>query len=238
MSNPYFRFKQFAVYHDKCAMKVGTDGVLLGAWTSVESAADVLDVGTGTGLIALMIAQRNPLAEVIGVDVDASAVEQAKENIGNSPFADRISVELTDFRQFALQGTKRFDLIVSNPPFFSNSLLPPDTERANARHSVTLPLEDLLVSARNCLKSNGRLSLILPYDRHDELKRLSEKQAFFMKRKTIVFPLPDNEPKRIMAELSLRPVGGTAISSLIIEESRHRYTKDFSDLVSDFYLHL
>ena len=238
MSNPYFRFKQFTVFHDKCAMKVGTDGVLLGAWTSVENAADILDVGTGTGLIALMVAQRNPLAKVLAIDVDEQAVGQAKENIGNSLFSDRIAVEFFDFRQFIQNSSKRFDLIVSNPPYFSQSLLPSDKERARARHSVSLTLDDLLFSARSCLKNDGTLSLILPYDKRDELNYLCEKYTFYMKRKTIVYPLPDTEPKRLLTELTMQQTDHTETSSLIIENSRHQYTKDFSGLASGFYIHL
>lgn len=238
MPNPWFRFKQFTVFQDKCAMKVGTDGVLLGAWTSVENAVDVLDVGTGTGLIALMVAQRNPLTKVVAIDVDEQAVEQAKENIGNSPFSDRITVEFFAFRQFVQNSSKRFDLIVSNPPYFSHSLLPPDKERARARHSVSLTLDDLLFSARSCLKNDGTLSLILPCDKNDELKDLCEKHTFYMKRKTIVYPLPDTGPKRLLAELTMQQIGHTETGSLIIENSRHQYTEDFADLVSGFYIHL
>lgn len=238
MSNPYFQFKQFTVFHDKCAMKVGTDGVLLGAWTSVEKAADVLDVGTGTGLIALMVAQRNPLAKVVAIDVDESAVEQARENIENSPFSDRIAVELFDFRQFVQKSSERYDLIISNPPYFSDSLLPPDKKRASARHSVSLTLEDLLSSAKGCLKNDGCLSLILPCDKGDELNYLCGKHAFYMKRKTIVYPLPDSEPKRLLTELTMQQADHIEISSLIIENSRHQYSKDFIELVSGFYLHL
>ncbi len=238
MGNSWFRFKQFTVFHDKCAMKVGTDGVLLGAWTSVKNAVDVLDVGTGTGLIALMVAQRNPLAKVIAIDVDEQAVMQAKENIGNSPFPDRITVAFCAFRQFAQSSSKRFDLIVSNPPFFSNSLLSPDPQRSGARHSVSLTLDDLLLSARGCLKNEGILSLILPYDRSDELKLLCEKYIFYIRRKTIVYPLPDAKPKRLLVELTMQQPVHTEISSLIIENGRHQYSKDFSGLLGDFYIHL
>lgn len=238
MSNSYFQFKQFTVFHDKCAMKVGTDGVLLGAWTNVENVTEVLDVGTGTGLIALMVAQRNPQARVIAIDVDEQAVGQAKENIENSPFSDRIAVEFLAFRQFVQNSSKRFDLIVSNPPYFSGSLLPPDKERARARHSVSLTLDDLLFSARGCLQDHGTLSLILPYDKSDELNYLCEKHLFYMKRKTIVHPLPATEPKRLLIELTMQQTDHTETSSLVIENSRHQYAKDFSDLVRAFYIHL
>jgi tRNA1Val (adenine37-N6)-methyltransferase len=219
-------------------MKVGTDGVLLGAWASVGNAVNVLDVGTGTGLIALMIAQRNPLAKVVAIDVDEQAVEQAKENTGNSPFSDRITVALFAFRQFVQNTSERFDLIVSNPPYFSNALLPPDKARARARHVASLTLDDLLFSARSCLKNNGTLSLILPYDKSDELNSLCEKHTFYIKRKTIVYPLPDAAPKRLLAELTMLQTGHTETSSLIIENSRRQYTDDFSGLVRGFYMHL
>ena len=216
-------------------MKVGTDGVLLGAWANVDNVADVLDVGTGTGLIALMLAQRNMEARVIAIDVDEYAVEQATENVKNSPFADRITVELKTFRHFVQNNAGYFDLIVCNPPYFSDSLLPPDKGRATARHSVSLTLDELLFSARSCLRDRGVLSLILPYDKNEELGRLCEKYAFYMKRKTIVYPLPDSRPKRILIELTVQPTDCSEANSLIIENSRHQYTSDFPALVHDFY---
>jgi len=238
MANTYFRFKQFTVYHDKCAMKVGTDGVLLGAWSAVESGGNILDVGTGTGLIALMIAQRSPAGVIWAVDNEESALGQAKVNIDNSPFSDRITLEGSTFQQFARQTTSRFDLIVSNPPYFSDALLPPLEQRAQARHSVTLTLDELLFSSRSCLAENGILSLILPYNRSDELEKLCEKHAFYLKRKTVVHPLPNTLPKRILVELALQQISQPEIRSLIIEKSRHHYTRDFTELVHDFYLYL
>lgn len=238
MSNPYFRFKQFTVFHDKCAMKVGTDGVLIGAWTNVQDAAHILDVGTGTGLIALMVAQRNPNAKVVAIDVDDHAVEQAIVNIKNSPFPDRITVASFAFQEFAQQNANRFDLIVTNPPYFSDSLMPSDEKRARARHSISLTLDELLHCARMCLGMNGILSIILPYDKSSELESLCKKHMYFVKRKTIVYPLPDNEPKRILTELALAPVVRTVIDSLTIEVSRRQYTDEFISLAKDFYLTL
>ncbi len=236
MSNPFFRFKQFTVFHDKCAMKVGTDGVLLGAWASVEGVSNILDVGTGTGLIALMLAQRNMGAKVVAVDVNGMAVAQARENIRNSPFSDRIAVELGDFGQFVEKCRRKFDRIVSNPPFFSSSLLPPDSARAGARHSVSLTLDDLLLSTRNILKSDGTLSLILPYDRKEELILLCEKHGFHSKRETVVYPLPEVPPKRLLVELALCRVEEPVMDVLAIEVWRHVYTEEFAALVNDFYL--
>ena len=238
MPNPYFRFKQFTIYQDKCAMKVGTDGVLLGAWSDVGSGGKMLDVGTGTGLIALMIAQRSPAGSLWAVENEESALEQAKLNIDNSPFSDRITLVNSSFQLFARQTAIRFDLIVSNPPFFSDSLLPPVKQRAEARHSVTLTLEELLYSCRSCLAESGILSLILPYSRSNELEKLCEKYAFHLKRKTIVYPLRNTTPKRILVELTSKQTSRPVTRSLVIEESRHHYTKDFTELVRDFYLYL
>lgn len=238
MPNPYFKFKQFTVFHDKCAMKVGTDGVLLGAWVGMEKRMKVLDVGTGTGLIALMMAQRNPASSVRALDMEKTALSQAIENIINSPFADRITLIDSPFQHFARQTEERFDLIVSNPPFFSESLLPPDKLRAQARHSVTLTLDELLFFSRCCLTDDGVLSMILPFGKQGELEKLCEKYAFTVKRKTIVLPLPGALPHRLLVELTPEQVLTPVTQSLIIELSRHRYSDDFTELVRDFYLYL
>ena len=135
MSNPYFQFKQFTVWHDKCAMKVGTDGVLLGAWTSVESAHRILDIGTGTGLVALMLVQRSlPDANIVALEIDEAAVGQARENIIRSPWKERVEVVQADFRKY--RSSDKFDVIVSNPPYFVDSLECPDRQRTAARHRL------------------------------------------------------------------------------------------------------
>ncbi|MCE5205310.1 MAG: methyltransferase [Porphyromonadaceae bacterium] len=238
MSNPYFQFKQFTIYHDQCAMKVNTDGVLLGAWTEVGHNKDILDVGTGTGLIALMIAQRNPVARVTAIDIDRETVAQAKENRDNSPFADRMTVRLCDFRDCGCMWQERFDLIVSNPPWFENSLLSPDAGRTTARHSVSLTLQELLHTAKSCLKQEGTLALILPFDKQNELIQLSDKLGFYLKRETVVFPLPDSLPKRLMTEWTLSPVENPQRNRLTIEQCPHRYSPEFVDMVREFYLYL
>lgn len=238
MPNPYFQFKQFTVYHDKCAMKVGTDGVLLGAWAGMVNAAKILDVGTGTALIALMLAQRFPSSSVRAVEMEVAALAQAKENIVNSPFAGRITLIDSSFQHFARQTRERFDLIVSNPPYFSASLLPSDKKRAQARHSVTLTLDELLFFSRSCLSECGVLSMILPYGKRDELETLCKKYAFAVNRETYVHPLPKALSNRVLVELTLQQPLQPVTHSLIIEESRHCYTDDFKALVREFYLHL
>lgn len=238
MSNPYFRFKQFTVYHDQCAMKVGTDGVLLGAWAEVGHCKDILDVGTGSGLIGLMMAQRNPEARVTAIDIDQGTVAQAKENVDNSPFADRMTVELCDFRDCGCTWQDRFDLIVSNPPWFGNSLLSPDAGRTTARHSVSLTLQELLHTAKSCLKLQGTLALILPFDKRNELKQLTHKLGFYLKRETVVFPLPGKVPKRILSEWLCSPVENPLQNNLVIAHSPSQYSPEFVRLVREFYLYL
>ena len=179
MSNPFFQFKQFTIRHDKCAMKVGTDGVLLGAWAGTESCSRILDVGTGTGLIALMLAQRSK-AVVDAIDIDADACLQAQENAESSLFAGRINVFHSDLVDFAQASTHLYDLIVSNPPYFVDSLKCPNLQRNTARHTDTLTLEDLLQYSRKLLAPQGRIALILPYDQKDRLTDCIQTQNLFL----------------------------------------------------------
>ena len=155
MSNPFFQFKQFTIRHDKCAMKVGTDGVLLGAWAGTESCNRILDIGTGTGLIALMLAQRSKAA-IDAIDIEADACLQAQENAESSLFAGRINVFHSDLVDFAQASTHLYGLIVSNPPYFVDSLKCPNLQRNTARHTDTLTLEDLLQYSRKLLAPQGR----------------------------------------------------------------------------------
>lgn len=238
MSNPFFRFKQFCVHHDRCAMKVGTDGVLLGAWANAGNGAMILDVGTGTGLIALMMAQRYPAATIRAIDIDRDAVDQAQENVGDSPFADRMTVVQDDFRHYASVCAEKFDLIVSNPPWFNHAHLPPDAQRKTARHSVSLTLTELLFAAANCLSPEGVLALILPYDQQKELEMQAREHGFFLKRETVVYPLPASNPKRLLTEWTRSQSEDPTHSKLTVELARHRYSEEFIELVREFYLYL
>ena len=237
MSNPSFEFKQFSVFHDRCAMKVGTDGVLLGAWASVDGCARLLDVGAGSGLIALMLAQRNRDAFITAIEIDEDALQQAEENVKGSPFAERITVVGTRFQDFTVKSSKRFDLIVCNPPFFTRSLLPTDAGRAKARHSVSLSLEELMQGAHQCLSPEGHLALILPPDRLAEMTMLSEHFGFQLRRLTHVVPSPGKPVRRILAEFSLSP-GEPEETELLLEVARHHYSSAYIELVHDFYLNL
>lgn len=236
MSNPFFQFKQFTIRHDKCAMKVGTDGVLLGAWAGIESCNRILDIGTGTGLIAMMLAQRSK-AVIDAIDIDAEACLQAQENAESSPFAERIKIRHSALSDFAQTDTGLYDLIVSNPPYFVDSLKCPDQKRNTARHTDTLTLEDLLQDSRKLLAPQGRIALILPYDLKERLADCIRTQNLFLSKETSVIPVPGAEPKRLLAELTAEPpVFPTFFSQLTIEIARHQYTDEYVSLTKDFYL--
>jgi len=232
MSNPYFQFKQFTVYHDLCAMKVGTDGVLLGAWTDCRGSNDILDVGTGSGLIALMLAQRSE-ARIDALDIDEGACTQAICNVNNSIFKDRINVIRSDYGDFNPE--KQYDLIVSNPPYFSNSLQALEKKRNLARHNHALSFEVLIKKSAELLTAKGKLALILPIEAFDIIRMHTENAGLFLCRKTLVRPKQDVPPKRILLEYS--NIKCLSVSSEIyIEKERHVYSEEFRNLTTDFYL--
>jgi tRNA1Val (adenine37-N6)-methyltransferase len=235
MANDYFKFKQFIVYQDQCAMKVGTDGVLLGAWANVESADRILDIGTGTGLIALMMAQRSNAA-IDAVEIDSNACEQAQENVNQSLWSNRIKIIHQSFQDFATKTKTKYDLIVSNPPYFQNSLTPPRENRTKARHNTDLQLADILIGALNCLSESGTLSLILPYIEGSLFIVKAAEQGLFCVRKTNVLPKPGRKPKRLLLEF--KKIKKPFIEQQLVVElnKRHEYSDDYKNLTKDFYL--
>jgi tRNA1Val (adenine37-N6)-methyltransferase len=237
MGNSYFSFKKFTVFQDRCAMKVGVDGVLLGAWASVENTKNILDVGTGTGLIALMLAQRSTAA-ITAIDIDKNAVEQAIENVIQSPWQDRIDIINQSFQNFTDTFTAKFDLIVSNPPYFVNALKAPDFARSSARHTDFLSHEDLIDNASELLNPNGRICLILPPIEAEKCKQYALKKELFCNNETFVYPKPDTKPKRVLLEFSNSQTLKSIHYLTMEENERHIYTNEFKTLVKDFYLKL
>jgi tRNA1Val (adenine37-N6)-methyltransferase len=232
MPNPFFQFKQFTVRQDRCAMKVGTDGVLLGAWTHAMDAKRMLDVGTGTGLVALMLAQRTA-AQILGLELDCEAATQAQENFNASPWSDRLNAQCADFLKFYSE--EKFDLIVSNPPYFEQSLLSPNLQRTNARHTQTLTYETLVSKASELLSDCGRISLILPADKEGLLVDIAKRNALYLSRKCVVIPKPDALPKRVLLEFS-KIETEFEVTDLVIELARHQYTPEYIALTKDYYL--
>lgn len=238
VANPYFKFKKFTVWHDRCAMKVGTDAVLLGAWAEVSDCKSILDVGTGTGIIALMLAQRGD-GNIDAIDIDGDASAQAESNVAASPFAGRIRVVHASLSEFAAASTgKEYDLIVSNPPYFVNSLKCPDSRRAAARHTDSLPLPSLVHDAAGMLSPSGRIALVLPFGELMEVEKAARENALFIHRQTDVIPVRGASPKRLLVELSRLDAGteGRSRDTLVIEEPSHSHTPEYVSLTRDFYL--
>lgn len=236
MKNEGFHFQQFYVRHDRSAMKVGTDAVLLGAWCMVQYAQTALDVGTGCGLIALMLAQRNSdLRKVVGVDIDAASVAQAEDNFLYSPFASRLFALQMDFRnpQFPL-GT-HFDLIVSNPPFFTEQTTSPDAVRDCARRADYLPLQTLIAHAVALLSKQGRLSLVLPCERTEECVWLAQSNGLHLNRRTDVRQRDSLPYVRSLLEFSFVSEN-TNFGHLTLTEDGGKRTADYESLITDFYL--
>lgn len=258
MSNSYFEFKQFIVRQDRCAMKVGTDGVLLGAWADVPAgsrgdagagcdagggALRILDVGCGTGLIALMMAQRFPEAQVWGIDIDPEAVAQARENVEASPFADRIHVVEGDVRCFEdledsgdLEHFGGFDAIVCNPPFFMNSLACPDNQRATARHTVNLTYQDLMKATYRLLADEGVFSVVIPTDCRSSLEAEAHLAGLFPSRLCLVKTTPKKAPKRCLVEFRKHPASEFVSMEGVIESSPQTRSEWYQQLTSDFYI--
>ena len=233
MSNPYFRFKQFTVFHDLCAMKVGVDGVLLGAWADCRNIQTALDVGTGSGLIALMLAQRSQ-AKVHAIDIDENACKQAEINFNNSPFLSRLSIENIDFHDFS--PSIRYDLIVSNPPYFAHSLKSPDTNRSLARHNEYLPLDVLIGKSASLLSSQGKAAFILPFDRLEKAHALAVENQLILCRKTLVSSLQDQPPKRVLLEYSRIDQGAAIEDGFYIGRTKQTYSDEYRALMKAFYL--
>lgn len=233
MPNPFFSFKKFTVYHDRCAMKVGTDGVLLGAWTNVTFSQRILDIGTGTGLIALMLAQRNPKAFITAVDIDEEAVKQAKDNILASPWKDRIEAVLQDI--CVASSLPTYDTIVSNPPYFIDSLKCPNLQRSTARHTDTLNANSLFGKVAELLTEDGRFSMIFPAEQAEELIQIAENKGLYPTRHTEVITRPGLPPKRSLMEFQKTKKAYVA-NKLTIELERHVYSEDYISLTKDFFL--
>ncbi len=232
--NDYFQFKQFLIRQGQTAMKVGTDGVLLGAWAEVGNASSILDIGTGTGLLALMAAQRNPEARIEAVEIDGDACRQACQNITSSPWHDRI--KLHHLSIFDFHPPDRFDCLLCNPPFFLHSTPTPDPSRTMARHCCEFTHTDLLSLAPRLLTPQGKLNLILPVTEAENLIRQAPQYSLCLSRITKVRPTPQKAPKRYLLEFSFPHSVSPASDELIIEYSRHHYSPEYQKLTDDFYL--
>jgi tRNA1Val (adenine37-N6)-methyltransferase len=234
--NTYFRFKQFTVQQSVAAMKVNTDGVLLGAWTPVERAVSALDVGAGTGVIALMLAQRNARLLIDAVEIDEASAQQAAANVRQSPWDARIRVVHASFQQFAQVTESCYHLIVSNPPYFVDALPPADEKRRVSRHAATLPYADLLDGAAALLEPEGRLSVILPCVEGVFFAAQAAAKGLYCTRKTTVYAAVGKPAKRVLLLFAREPVPLQEDSLVIHLPHGVGYTPEYMALTGDFYL--
>jgi tRNA1Val (adenine37-N6)-methyltransferase len=233
-----FQFKQFSIQQDHCAMKVGTDGVLLGAWAPINHRPfSVLDIGAGTGLIALMLAQRSHAEQIDAIEIDENAFEQCVDNFENSPWNDRLfcfHASLDDFMEDLED--EEYDLIVSNPPFYSEDYKTENESRDLARFQDALPFEDLVEAASVLLSETGVLALIVPHKEEERLIALAKAWDLFPLKITHVKGTPTSEIKRSLVAFSFTETRELPIDELIIETARHQYTAEYIALTQDFYL--
>lgn len=228
-----FHFKQFSVRHDRSGMKVGTDGVLLGAWSALNNSKHILDIGTGTGVIALMLAQRTKLSTIDAVEIEQEAFEDATENIASSPWSDRIRVHHSPIQDFI--SVTPFDLIVSNPPYFQNSFKPPDAKRGIARHTQQLTFPELLNIAKKFLVPSGKLSIILPYTEGLEFITLASTYSFYCSRKWSFRTRLGKPIERWLLEFSRAKIVAEE-GEILLYKDRDQWSDGYKDLTFDFYL--
>ncbi|PHS10597.1 MAG: tRNA (adenine-N(6)-)-methyltransferase [Kordia sp.] len=234
--NKPFQFKEFSVNQDRCAMKIGTDGVLLGAWTSVKhNPFSVLDIGAGTGILSLILAQRSHAETIEAIEIDDAAFEQAASNFEDSPWGDRLFCYHAGFNEFVEEIDDKYDLIISNPPFYSENYKTDNPQRDLARFTDALPFEHLLYGTAKLLDDNGKASFIIPFSEEVNFILLAEKTGLYPNRITRVKGTNTSEIKRSLLEFSFtKTIINT--SELTIETSRHQYTEDYINLTKDFYL--
>lgn len=228
-----FQFKKFSVAQNSSAMKVGTDSVLLGAWSTIKE-GNILDIGTGTGLIALMLAQRSKNSKIDAVEMELDASIEAITNANNSDWAEKITIHNCAIQDF--EPTKKYNLIISNPPFFIDSTKSPISNRNSARHSDNLSFIDLIKSITLHLKYDGISSLILPTIEAEQFIKQAKQQNLHLNKKCIVKPNSIKPAKRILMEFSFNQTEIIHENLTIETETRHQYTKEYISLTREFYL--
>ena len=232
-----FTFKQFAIEQDRCAMKIGTDGILLGAWAPIDNHPfSILDIGTGTGIIALMLAQRSAAQQIDALEIDEAAYEQATDNFENSPWNDRLFCFHAGLDEFIEEPEAEYDLIVSNPPFYSEDYKTENESRDLARFQDAMPFEQLLEAADLLLSEHGIFTVIIPFKEEENFIALANEFELYPLKITRVKGTPTTEIKRSLLAFSRNETTDLPIDELVIETARHVYTQEYIGLTKDFYL--
>lgn len=239
MSNTSFAFKQFTIQQEKCAMKVGTDAVLLGAWAKTYGVRHILDIGTGTGVIALMLAQRCG-AQIDAIDIDEQTAKEAKQNVQNSPWHDRVHVQNISLQDFEKIQDGKYELIVSNPPYFNDTIPATEESRTKARHAIHLPFPDLIHAATKLLTKDGKFYVILPTKEGEQFREMAEAKGLHLRRLTRVKTTPEKPEKRLLMQFGFTAKPQVSESTLVIEKDNlnaQHYTGEYVELTKDYYLY-
>ncbi|MBO4568188.1 MAG: methyltransferase [Bacteroidales bacterium] len=231
---PFF-FKRFALFHHRSTMKIGTDAILLGRWVEVNGDDEVLDIGTGCGLLPLMLAQKG-IKSADAVEIDQDSFEEAAQNFSNSAWKSRLFAINDDIKRYAESCSKKYDLVVSNPPFFFGDNIPEKEKKGLARHTNTLSYNDLLVSVKKLLKPDGRFALVLPARESLTFLKDAENQGFFLKKEMKIVPIEGKEPNRINMQLVVNQVDSVESETFILRHPDHSFTKEYKEFLKDYYL--
>jgi tRNA1Val (adenine37-N6)-methyltransferase len=241
LPNNYFQFKKFTIQQEKCNMKVCTDSCLFGAWVAAKieqriiNPKTIIDIGTGTGLLSLMLAQKS-LAQIHAVDIDKNSFDQASGNFNASPWNERMQAFHSDIKEW--KSPHKYDLIITNPPFYEDDLEPEDYGKSLSKHSSTMGLEDLLLKAKNLLNEDGNFALLLPWTRTKWFESAASAYSLFVKEKTEVKQTPQHNFFRTMLLLRNQKAGTLKKNELIIKTNDNEYTPGFTKLLKDYYLYL
>ena len=232
-----FQFKQFAVQQDHCAMKIGTDAVLLGAWCPIKNNPfSILDIGAGTGILSLMLAQRSNAAQIDAIEINDEAYEQCVENFESSPWGDRLFCFHAGLDEFLDEPEDEYDLIISNPPFYSENYKTDSAQRDLARFQEAMPFEDLIEAVRLLLSENGIFAVIIPFKEEEKFIDLCAEVELYPIKVTRVKGTPTTEVKRSLLAFKRYELSVLTADELVIETARHQYTEDYIALTKDFYL--
>ncbi len=233
-----FQFKQFVIEQDRCTMKIGTDGVLLGAWANVKDAQTALDIGTGTGVIAIMLAQRTDDTLIHAVEIEDEACAQAQENMTNAPWADRLQAFHTSIQDHAKTYANQYDLIVSNPPFFTGGTFSSNQDKNSVRHTIKLPHGDLLAAVRTLLSTAGKFAIILPYIEGLRFQELAKTYNLYLTKVMEVKPKEDKPVERLLMQFEREKKPLEKEELIIQHDGANEWTEDYIALTGDFYLYM
>lgn len=231
---PFF-FKKFGMFHHRSTMRVGTDAVLFAQWVDVASSDNALDIGTGSGIIPLILAQKG-VGSVDAVELDSDSYEEANLNFSISVYSDRLSVVQNDVRDYAANNEKKYDLIVSNPPFYASDVKPIKEKKVMARHVSTLSFKDLLVAAKKMMKEDARFALVLPFYESRLFIKEAESLGFYLQKEFLISPIEGKEPNRVNMQFVLNEVESVETVLFTIRNKDYSYTEEYKEFLKEFYL--